>query len=113
MRSLKVRRYAARLIDMNEYLDSSPGTILSDKIVVTKLINILLNIMANSWSKQDYVQGLDYEYISFKKAVNMFERMEIAEYIYKGVLELSYKMYLGRWQPLWSQQEYKRRRRLV
>ena len=69
------------MIDLNEYLDSSPGTILADKIGVTKLNNIILNSMANSWSKKAYVQSFDYEYIPFKKAVNMFERMKIAESI--------------------------------
>ena len=34
-RSLKVRYYAARLIDLNEYLASLPGSTLADKIDVT------------------------------------------------------------------------------
>ena len=46
--------------------------------------------MPNSWSKQAYVQGFDCEYITFKKSVNMFERMEIAKSIYKVVVEPSY-----------------------
>ena len=41
--------------------------------------------MPNSWSKQDCVKGFDCESISFKKYVNMIERIEITEYIYKGV----------------------------
>ena len=90
-RSLTVRRYAACLIDLNEYLASFLGATLTDKIGVTKLNEILLNIMPNSWSKQAYVQGFDFESITFKKAVNMFEHMEIAESIYEGVVELSYK----------------------
>ena len=51
--------------------------------------------MPNRWSKQVYVQGFDCEYISFKKAVNMFEQMDIAEYIYEDVAEPSYKNLLG------------------
>ena len=47
--------------------------------------------MPNSGSKQAYVQGFDCEYISFKIDVNVFERMYIAEYIYEGVVETSYK----------------------
>ena len=35
--SLKARHYAARLIDLNEYLDSFPGATLADKIGVTEL----------------------------------------------------------------------------
>ena len=50
--------------------------------------------MPNSWSKQAYIQGFDCEYITFKKSVNIFERMEIADSIYKGVVEPSYKKLL-------------------
>ena len=46
--------------------------------------------MSNSWSKHAYVQGFDFESITFKRVVNMFERMEIAESIYEGVVEPSY-----------------------
>ena len=42
--------------------------------------------MPNIWSKQEYVQVFDCKYITFKKAVNMFEWMEIAESIYEGVV---------------------------
>ena len=63
-RSLTVRRYTARLIDLNEYLASFPRAALTDNIGVTKLNEILLNSMPNSWSKQAYVQGFDCEYIN-------------------------------------------------
>ena len=33
--------------------------------------------MPNSWRKQVYVQVSDCKYITFKKAFNMFEQMEI------------------------------------
>ena len=36
-RSLTVRRYATRLIDLNEYLAYFPGDTLNDKIGVKKL----------------------------------------------------------------------------
>ena len=38
--------------------------------------------MPNSWSKEAYVQLYYCEYIYFLKAVNVFERMYIAESIY-------------------------------
>ena len=88
--SLKVRRYAARLIDLNEYLAYFSGATLSYEVDVTELNVILLNSMPNSWSKQDYVHGFDYESILFKKVVNKFERMEITESIYKNLVESSY-----------------------
>ena len=47
--------------------------------------------MPNSWYKHSYVQGFDCESITFKKSVNMFERMEISESIYEGIVEPSYK----------------------
>ena len=39
------------------------------------------------------MQVFDCEYITFKKAVHMFECMEIAESLYEGVVEHSYKQY--------------------
>ena len=51
---------------------------------------ILLNSTPNSWYKQTYVQGFDFESISFKMSVNIFECMEIAESIYEGVVTPSY-----------------------
>ena len=66
-RGLKVRRYTACLIDLNDYLDSFPEATLSDKIGVTELNGILLNIMPNSWCKQADVQGFECESISLKK----------------------------------------------
>ena len=51
--------------------------------------------MPNIWSKKAYVQVLGYEYILSKKAVNMFDQTDIAESIYEGVVEISYKILLG------------------
>ena len=42
--------------------------------------------MPNIWSKQDYVQGFDCESTYKKKDVKCFERMEIAESIYEGLV---------------------------
>ena len=47
--SLKLRRYALRLIDQSEYLDSVTGRGLADKIDVTRLNEIILNIMPDIW----------------------------------------------------------------
>ena len=51
--------------------------------------------MTNIWIKQAYVQGFDCKYNTFKEAVKIFERIGIAEYIYEGVVEHSYKNILG------------------
>ena len=50
-----------------------------------------LNSMPNSWNKQAYVKVFDCKYVTFKKYLNMFERMEVMESIYEGVVEPSYK----------------------
>ena len=50
-RSLKVRRYAARLVDLDEHLNFFLGVTLSVKMYVTELNDIILNSMPNCWSK--------------------------------------------------------------
>ena len=88
--SLKVGSYAVHLIDLNEHLASFPGATIADKIGVTKQNEILLNIMTNSCSKEAYVQGFYCGSTSFKRAVNMFEHMEIEKSIYESVVTPSY-----------------------
>ena len=89
-RGLKVRQYAAHLIDLTGIFDQFPWATLLQKIGVTELNDIFLNSMPNSWIKQVYVQGFDCEYITLK-TVSMFERTDIAEFIYEGLVEPSYK----------------------
>ena len=61
------------------------------KIGNIELNEFLLNRIPNIWSKQAFVQDFDGESIRFKKTVNMFECMLIAESIYEGVVEPSHK----------------------
>ena len=49
-----------------------------------ELNDILLHAIPNSWAKQAYIQGWGFEERSYKETCNIFERMEIAEEIYKG-----------------------------
>ena len=86
LRSLTIWRYMARLINLNKYLASFPEATLTVKISVIEWNKIILNSMRNSWSKQAYVQLFYYESITFWKAINMFEHMEISESIYKGAV---------------------------
>ena len=37
--------------------------------------------MTNKWSKQAFIQVFDYDHITFKKAVIMFEHMKISRFI--------------------------------
>ena len=98
----KVRLHVACLVDLNDYLPSFPGSTPTHKIAMSELNEILLNSMPNSWSKQAYVQGFNWKYTTLKQSVNLFERMDIAEYIYKGVVEPSYIKNWGRSQLCWS-----------
>ena len=66
-RGLKVRQYAAHLIDLTDFLDQFPGATLSQKIGVTKMNYIFLNSVLTSWINKAYVQGFDCEYITLKR----------------------------------------------
>ena len=88
---LKVKCYAARLIDLNEHLYYFTGATMADRIGVTELNEIVLNSKPNSWSKQAYFQGFYCKSISFKNVINMFERMEIDESIYENAVKPYYK----------------------
>ena len=77
-----MRRYDDRMIDLNEYLALLPGAKASDKCFDMELNGIILNRMPNVWSRQAYVQGFDFEYITLK-SINMFELMEIVEKLWR------------------------------
>ena len=62
---LKVRRYAAHMIKINEYLDVFLGAKASEKVGDTELNEILLNIIPNFWISQAYVQGFYCGYVTF------------------------------------------------
>ena len=51
--------------------------------------------MPSSFIKQAYVKSFYCDSINFKRVVYMSEHMDIAEFIYKGVVEHSYKKLLG------------------
>ena len=94
-RSLKARHYTVGLIYLNDYLASFTGATMADKFGVNELNGILLNSMTSSWSSQSYVQGFDCNSISFKNSVELFERTEISEITYEGVVTPFYKKLLG------------------
>ena len=79
------------MIEFNERLAFFFGAKLTEKIGITKLNDILLNSIPDSWSNKVYVHIFDFEYTGFKRDVNMFECMEISESIYKGSVEHYYK----------------------
>ena len=89
-RGLKVRRYTFHVVGLKGCLTLFPGLKLSYNIYVKEMNKTLFNIMPNSWSKQAYLQVFYCESITFNKYFRMFDRMGIAESIYKGVVEISY-----------------------
>ena len=64
---LKLRCYADRMIDINDYLSIFFGSKTSDKNCEMELDQFLLDIMPNGWSRQADVQGFDCETITLKK----------------------------------------------
>ena len=48
----------ARLIDLNEYLDSFPVATITDKIGVTELNEIIFNSVPNRWSNNPMFKAL-------------------------------------------------------
>ena len=70
-----------------------PGANISDCFDVTELNKKKLNSTSNICINQACIQRFDCEYITFKADINMFERMEIAKFICKGVVESSHKKF--------------------
>ena len=51
---------------------------------------ILIHIKTNGCGNQAFLWGLDFEVVPFKKAINMFKTMDIAESFHEGVVKPSY-----------------------
>ena len=49
-----------------------------------ELSKIVIHAVPNSWKKQSYIQGWDFEGRSYKDKCDMFKCMEIVEAIYEG-----------------------------
>ena len=58
------------------------GLDATNKIYKVKHNEVLLHIILNGWDKQKFLQGFYFEALSFKKVLNMFERIDIAESIH-------------------------------
>ena len=53
-----------------------PGPKRSYKIGYTKLNGILFHSMTNGCNRKAYVQGFDFEAVTFNQAINMFDHMK-------------------------------------
>ena len=80
---LKVRPYAACMIDINDYLDAFPGGKASDNIGEIELSEIILISMPNRRSKQAYVQCFDCEKFTIKKLLTHLNIWKLREIFMK------------------------------
>ena len=87
------KRFTERLSEINNFNSLFHGLDATKNMPSEELDEILLHAVPNGWSKKAYLQGWDFDMKTFRETCEMFERMEIAEQIYKGKTPL--KKYLG------------------
>ena len=56
---------------------------------------ILPHSIPDVWSKQEFVQGFDFESVKIKQYIIISKMMDIAKTIFGGVVEPSYKKLHG------------------
>ena len=88
---MKVRRYAAYLINLNDYLDDLKVSKASDKIGETELNEILLKMMQSVWIKQEYMQSFYCENITKNMLIGLNACKLRTKLFYEGVVEPDYK----------------------
>ena len=81
---LSFKRFAARLTEINNYLQLFPGPIEAKKMASEYLNKILLHAIPNFWLKQSDIQGWDFKGNTYNDTCEIFEWMEIAEQVYEG-----------------------------
>ena len=82
---MNFKRFAERLTKINNFHPLFPGLDVSKKTTQKYINKILLCVVPNVWAKQSYLQGWYFEVKIYKETCAVFERMEIAEQVYKGV----------------------------
>ena len=70
-------------MEINSVLPLFSGSDASKKMEMEELNEILLHTVLNGWSKQSYLQGWGFELKTYRETCAMFERMEVAEQVYK------------------------------
>ena len=84
-RDLLFKRFATRLTELNNYLPFFPGLSAAKVMDSKEPKEIILHAVPNSWVKQTYIQGWDFERIPYKETCTSFEPMNIVEANYEGV----------------------------
>ena len=80
-RELKVRNYALRMVELIEYLAIFSDAQESEEIRETELNEIIFHTTPNGWISQCEMHGFYFEAVTFKKNINIFGNIEIAENI--------------------------------
>ena len=60
---------------------------MENKSFEAEINEILLHNTTNGWDKQYFMEGFDFETATFNMSINMFECMEISEYICEGIFK--------------------------
>ena len=82
---MTLKRFDARLTEMNNYIPLSPGLDASKKMTPEDLNKIILHVFRNAWVKQSYLQGWGFEIKICRETFSVFQRIEISKTLYKGV----------------------------
>ena len=82
--SMTCKRSTVRLTEINNFLPLFPGLDASKKMEMKELNDILLHAVCNGWSKQSYLQGLDFDLKTCRETCELFKRMEVTEQVYEG-----------------------------
>ena len=67
------KRFSARLTELNNYPPLFPGSSANKKMALEELDEILLHAVPNGCAKQAYIQGWDFEMMSYKATCELFE----------------------------------------
>ena len=68
-----------------------PWSKASNKIGDTELDENISHSTTDGWIRLEYVQGFYFEVVTFKQSIKMFEKIEIADNIFEGILDPYYK----------------------
>ena len=84
-RDINFKLFASHLTEVYKYLPLLPGSSTAKKIPPEDLNEILLHSVPIRWANQAYAPCWYFETKSYRATCKIFNRMEVAEKIYKVV----------------------------
>ena len=81
---LLFKRFAAWLMELNDYLPIFPELSDTNKIPPKEINKIILHAVPHGWAKQYYLQGWYFKGETYKETCDTFGLMEISDQVYKG-----------------------------